>query len=537
MTSGRAVSCDAAVYPLAAEGDGPRALESLEACFATLREASPVCHRVYLDTFDWRLHRQGLRLCSRGIEKGATILELVSEGDRCEGDRLECRLANGTLPAFAADVPAGTMHARIAPLIESRRLLPLASLETTGQTLRVLDDQEKTVARVVVERTAVTTPENGESVAQLPPILRLEPLRGYPAAARRVARHLEDRVGLAAGDWQPFTDALEAVGRSPGAYGTRPAIKLSGDMRAGQAVAAVCRRLLDNMVANEDGMRRDLDVEFLHDFRVGVRRTRSALAQLKHVIAPEAARRFRREFKWLGSVTGAVRDLDVYLLKMDEYRNNLPADAAEDLAPLDEFLRRRRRTERRRMLAALRTRRYRNLVGDWRAFVDGDIAGDSPPVDSASTVEEVATDRIRRAYRRIERDGRKTNSDTPAEVLHELRIDCKKLRYLLEFFYSLYDEDDIAPLLKTLKRLQDNLGDFNDLDVQQRTLQQFAHQMEDEELASVDCLLAMGRLLDHLLHRQAAERKRFKTCFSRFSAPENKKRFKRLFEQSRQASA
>jgi CHAD domain-containing protein len=145
---------------------------------------------------------------------------------------------------------------------------------------------------------------------------------------------------------------------------------------------------------------------------------------------------------------------------------------------------------------------------------------------------------MRRArYRRIERDGRKTNSDTPAEVLHELRIDCKKLRYLLEFFYSLYDEDDIAPLLKTLKRLQDNLGDFNDLDVQQRTLQQFAHQMEDEELASVDCLLAMGRLLDHLLHRQAAERKRFKTCFSRFSAPENKKRFKRLFEQSRQASA
>lgn len=532
MSNGRAVTPDGAVYRLATEEDGPRALESLEACFATLRETSPVRHQVYLDTFDWRLHRRGLRLCSRGIEKGTTVLELASGGDR-----LECRLGNGALPAFATDVPPGAVHARVAPLIEPRRLLPLASLETSGETLKVLDDQEKTVARVLVERTTVSAPDNAASIVRLPAVLRLEPLRGYAAAARRVARHIEERVGLAPGDWQPFADALEAIGRSPGIYGTRPAIELSRDMRAGEAVAGVCRQLLDNMLANEDGVRRDLDVEFLHDFRVAVRRTRSALAQLERVIAPEAARRFRREFKWLGSVTGAVRDLDVYLMKMDEYRSNLPADAAEALAPLDEFLRRRRRAERRRMLAALKTRRYRNLVDDWRAFLDGGMAGESAPAGAALTVEELATDRIRKACRRIERDGRKTNSDTPAEVLHELRIDCKKLRYLLEFFHGLYDKDEIAPLVKSLKRLQDNLGDFNDLDVQQRTLQQFAHQMDEEGLASVDCLLAMGRLLDHLVHRQAAERERFKTCFSRFAAPEIRKRFDKLLEKTPRADA
>ncbi|GMQ76280.1 MAG: CHAD domain-containing protein [Gammaproteobacteria bacterium] len=511
------------MYPLPAQRDGLRALESLEGSFSTLRESSPVCHEVYLDTFDWRLHHQGLRLHSRGCE-GLTALALESDHDR-----LECRLANGTPPAFAADLPAGAMHERIAPLIELRRLLPLARLETTGHTLRVLDDQEKTVARVVVEYTTVTTPGTEESVRQLAPILRVLPVRGYPGAARRVTRHLEKQVGLAPGDRQPLDDALQAVGRRPGEYSSKLTVGISRDLRAEHAAAIVCRRLLDNMVANEDGVRRDLDQEFLHDFRVSVRCTRSALAQLEKVFPRDAATRFRREFKWLGSVTGAVRDLDVYLLKMDEYRASLPADAAEDLAPLNAFLRRHRSAERRRLVAALRSRRYCKLVENWRAFLDSDADVDSAPADARRSVVEVACARIWRAYRRIHRHGRKIDADTPAESLHELRIDCKKLRYLLEFFYSLYDEDDIAPLLKSLKRLQDNLGDFNDLEVQQRTLQQFAHQMEEEGLASVNCLLAMGRLLDHLLHRQANERRRFATCFKRFSVTDNRTRFKRLF--------
>jgi len=528
-TRGRTFSGAATVYPLPAQRHGLHALKSLEAAFATLRESSPVVHEVYLDTFDWRLHHQGLSLYARGCE-GVTALALESDHDR-----LECRLANGAPPAFAADLPAGTMHERIAPLIELRRLLPLARLATRGHTLRVLDDQEKTVARVVVECTTVTTPSTEESARQLPPILRVLPVRGYPAAARRVTRHLENQLGLTPGDRQPLDDALQAVGRHPGEYSSKLTVRLSRDLRADHAAAIVCRRLLDNMVANEDGVRRDLDVEFLHDFRVSVRCTRSALAQLEKVFPRNAAARFRGEFKWLGSVTGAVRDLDVYLLKMDDYRASLPADAAEDLAPLNAFLRRHRSAERRRLVAALRSRRYAKLVESWRAFLDSDANGDSAPADARRSVVDVACARIWRAYRRIQRHGRRIDTDTPAESLHELRIDCKKLRYLLEFFYSLYDEHDIAPLLKSLKRLQDNLGDFNDLEVQQRTLQKFAHRMQEEGLASVNCLLAMGRLLDHLLHQQANERRRFATCFERFSVADNRTRFKRLFKPPRRA--
>ena len=527
--SGRAPTSSVCVYPLAAERDGLRAFESLEKRFHTLREPSPVRHCVYLDTFDWRLHQRGLFLATRAVE-GVTALELESEHD-C----LRCRLANGALPAFAADLPDGRLHERVAPLIELRRLLPLVRLETTGQVLRILGSQEKTVARLVVEWTSVMAPGVEGPVQQLPPILRLLPVRGYPAAAVRVARHIEDQVGLNPGHRPPLGDALQAIGRHPGDYSSKATIPLSRDLRADRATAAICLRLLNNMIANEDGVRQDLDVEFLHDLRVSVRCTRSALAQLRSVFSSDADAYFGNEFKWLGSATGSVRDLDVYLLKMDEYRASLPAAAGEDLDPLSKFLRRHRGAERRRLKAALSSKRYRKLVHDWREFLTGNIAGEPPRANARRPVADVASERIWQAYRRVHRHGRKIDSSTPAEALHRLRIDCKKLRYLLEFFCHLYVEDDIKPLLKSLKRLQDNLGDFNDLEVQQHTLQQFAHQMEEEELASVNCLLAMGRLLDHLLHRQASERQRFTGCFRRFSATENRTRFKQLFKSPQMA--
>ena len=301
------------------------------------------------------------------------------------------------------------------------------------------------------------------------------------------------------------------------------------NLRADHAAAAGCRRLLDNMVTHEDGVRRGLGMECLHHFRVSVRRTRSLLIQLDEVFSPDAVARFRREFKWLASATGAARDLDVHLLKMDEYHARLPADTADHLTPLDEFLRHRRGVEGRQLSKALGSKRYGKLVEDWRRFLHGDIAGDSPPAHARRSVVDVARATIWRAYRLVRRHGRNIDADSSAEALHELRLDCKKLRYLLEFFCDLFDEDDIAPLLKSLKRLQSNLGDLNDLEVQQRTLQRFASEMDPREPVAVQCRRAIVRLLEHLPSQRISERRRFASSLEQFSASGNRARFERLF--------
>ena len=70
-------------------------------------------------------------------------------------------------------------------------------------------------------------------------------------------------------------------------------------VRADAGARQIHSALLDIMVANEPGMRADLDTEFLHDYRVSLRRTRSLLGQIKNVFPEDAVTHFRTEFQWL----------------------------------------------------------------------------------------------------------------------------------------------------------------------------------------------------------------------------------------------
>jgi CHAD domain-containing protein len=108
-----------------------------------------------------------------------------------------------------------------------------------------------------------------------------------------------------------------------------------------------------------------------------------------------------------------------------------------------------------------------------------------------------------------------------------MRIDCKKLRYLLEFFRSLYPPADVTEVVQALKRLQDNLGEINDLRVQQASLTELAGQMLAEGTASAETLIAMGRLAERLEARRAAESSRFEECFAGFATRENHQRVTR----------
>ena len=85
-------------------------------------------------------------------------------------------------------------------------------------------------------------------------------------------------------------------------------------------------------------------------------------------------------------------------------------------------------------------------------------------------MHELASHRITRVYRKMVKMGRAIDDDSPAEDLHELRKVGKELRYLLEFFSSLYPADVVKPFIKTLKGLQDQLGRFQDREVQANAL-------------------------------------------------------------------
>ena len=348
----------------------------------------------------------------------------------------------------------------------------------------------------------------------MPTRLRVERLTGYQRAHTMVRRFLERGVGLVSYEGCELDLALAALGRTPVSYTGKLDVALHPGDRADHATKRVLTQLLEIMEATEDGMRRDLDPEFLHDFRVAVRRTRSCLSQVPGVLRGEVTRRFADEFAWLGKLTGPGRDLDVFLLKLADYGAELPESTRRDLAPFVARLRRRRRAAQRRQIQGLDSERYRRLKRDWRALVGTD-ADESAP-NAARPIGEVATERIRRAYVRVRKRGRSLNTQTAAETIHRLRVDCKKLRYLLVFFRRLFEEDQVRSVVRSLKRLQDDLGDYNDLRVQQRELTGMATDIFVEGDAGAPAFLAMGRLIERLEVRQGAVRHRLATAVKGF---------------------
>jgi CHAD domain-containing protein len=183
------------------------------------------------------------------------------------------------------------------------------------------------------------------------------------------------------------------------------------------------------------------------------------------------------------------------------------------------------------MVRALDSPHFRGLIEEWRAFLEAPVPERADEANALRPAKAVADACIWRLVRRVRREGRRIRADSPPEELHELRKSCKKLRYLMEFFQSLYPGDAVRDLVKQLKVLLDNLGVFQDLSVQGRHLTEVAQRMRDEGGAQTETLLAMGALVSDIYTRRARARAEFTDLFAVYDAKENRRRSKALFAQ------
>jgi CHAD domain-containing protein len=168
------------------------------------------------------------------------------------------------------------------------------------------------------------------------------------------------------------------------------------------------------------------------------------------------------------------------------------------------------------LVRGLRSARFRRFVGGWRGFLEA--AGDSVAgPEGGRPIRDVADRRLTKAIRRVLTHGGGLGDEPSAESLHRLRIDCKKLRYLLEFFGGLYPSGAIQPAVKQLKGLQDALGGFNDMVVQRRQLVELAAELMGAPDTPPETLLAMGRLDIALEQRGEAFRRTFHDVFGAFA--------------------
>ena len=508
------IGLDAAVAQLAARLDvasGP---------------AEPV-ERTFYDTFDGRLHAAGLVLIGAGgrlvAAAGPSYAEVAAALGR-PADRI-----------FAGDLAGDRLWEVVAPIVDVRALVPIARVRGRARWLRVLNADAKTVVRLVVETAAVVVGGGAPEVG-LRTRLLMTGVRGYDRALARVGRVVGERMGWEASELRLHDEAVRARGGTPGGVSSKLDLRLTGAEPAAVGTAIALGSMLATIEATLPGTVGDVDSEFLHDLRVAVRRTRSVARQLAAVFPADRLGRFREEFRWLGQVTGPTRDLDVLLMDFDRMRAMLPPGRAAELEPLGGLLRARRAEEFDRMAGELRSGRTRAVLDDWGAFLEelrrgggagvggrgggagSDGRGGSDDGRAGEPLHALVGGRIRRIYGRMRRAGQAIDEMTPAEALHDLRKQGKELRYLLEIFAGLFPAEAVRPTVKTLKALQETLGEFQDREVQATMLRSLGG-----ELAVADggpaALLALGVVFERIHAESRAARADFAERFAGFTTP------------------
>jgi len=358
--------------------------------------------------------------------------------------------------------------------------------------------------------------------------VEVEELAGYAKAAQQV-RSLFGSLDLWESD-DLMALAAAAAGTDLRGHRGSPTVALDRTEPSIDAFRRVLANLADEIDANWEGTLGAVDGEFLHDLRVAVRRTRSVLAQSKRVLPPDIRAHFREEFGWLGAATGPVRDLDVYVLEWDSYVAPLGPEVADALGPLLAHLSGRRRTERATLAALLSSARYHDLMVAWRGWLAAPVGDQSLGVDAPKPTGRVAARRIAAANHHLVAMGRRIGPDTPAEDLHELRKDAKKLRYLLECFGAVLASGEHKVFVHRLKALQDNLGEHQDTEVHAAQLRTMSHDLHRTGGAGADTLVAMGQLAGEFERRRVAARAEFAERFAAYDTAKTRRTLKVLLD-------
>jgi CHAD domain-containing protein len=408
--------------------------------------------------------------------------------------------ASDRIGDFVADFASGPVKDALSDLSHLRCLLPVAQGELSMTRLALTDDLGKTCARAELRLFT-----SGRAAL----LVSLQGLRGYDRA-------LEALRGLVASQAaQALTDLCDMLGSGP-PYTAKPEVNIRPEHTAFDAATRIVATYLPMVRANEPGIVADHDAEFLHHYRIGLRKIRLILGLFDGIYRDERTHDLRSRFAALMRATGPLRDLDVAILDRAHAYAMLPPTLHPGLDALFAALAKERQSALLQIAAHLQSQAYvaeikalTRLFDKPRHLTPGKLA-DIPAAELALRLIRARHQKICKAVARI-------TPETPDADLHLIRLHLKKLRYLMEFFAPIFAPVPFKTIRKAIKSLQDLLGQFNDGSVQQVSLQEVLSRQSAAPLAMAQ---SVGALMAVLHGRHGSERAAAVTALEAFTGPQ-----------------
>ena len=269
------------------------------------REPDRVVERTVYDTFDWRLHDEGTRARARAGGAGPAGPRRARRrawrlrgwsGGRSRRARCSVGWRSTTCRRSLRTCPPGPTTDRLAAIVEMRALRPLVTFRSEQSPCACSTTRARPRLGCWSSRRRCWRRHRVHARPPRVPVPRdgYEPARGR---ARRLPRSIPGRGACRCGAtpappsgsptcWPPrsccarstvtsSTRRWTASASRPGDYTSKLKLRLDPASTALDAVVTVLRALLATMLVNEPGTRADVDSEFLHDYRVAVRRSRA----------------------------------------------------------------------------------------------------------------------------------------------------------------------------------------------------------------------------------------------------------------------
>lgn len=241
------------------------------------------------------------------------------------------------------------------------------------------------------------------------------------------------------------------------------------------------------------------DLEHVHDARVATRRMRAALRLFSDIL-PEGIEELQTELGWMGQQLGAVRDLDVQLVRVQTTATAL--NLSDPLAPYRAWLESRRNAAQVLFDAAFQSDRFVRLTERLRALNEL-----TPIPDADLPLDEDAPRRLKRAHRKLGKRADNLSESSPSESFHRARIAAKRLRYAAEFLEPVYGKP-ARQLIAAATNLQDLLGDHQDGIVHTQRIHEAVAECASQWPPETS--VAMGQLLQWEAQHAADLRAQFK---------------------------
>ncbi len=411
----------------------------------------------YFDTADWRIHRGGMALRVRDAagQPEATLKELQSSGHHV-ADRREMTepLPEARLDALSGLTgPVGT---RLHAVIGTESLRPLFVAQTVRERFNVRrQGSQEDLGELALEETQIASPDG---------TARSRVQRVEVEARGQDSGPLEEFVGVLRRGCsvEPATDSKYALGLL--AVGLKPAPGLPlapREINAAMEIRGVALRALGRCVTDwrvrEPAVRLGEDPKALHDLRVAGRRIDTALALFESAL-PQVLVRLRSGLKQRMRTMGEARDLDIALLQLEKFAQEIEPSKRHALDPVQRYLLDARVRAQGRLLRMLDSEATQRSLARLEAGVTVPGLRSSQPHESAGVVAPAL---LRTRYRKLRKAIDLVTPTSTANERHAVRGRVKKLRYATEAVADLYGKP-AAAFLRTLRRLQRQMGDEHD---------------------------------------------------------------------------